>query len=79
MDYTGQLLSTQDNARRIYFKMHQQISSIHFHSYTSHDKAKSCALILVDQLIEQWCFIYNETPNNCDYWNEVKQHIKQIY
>lgn len=71
-------LQPEDNARRIYFRMHQEVSSDYYHSYKNHLKAKSCALILVDELIKQWCFIYNETENDCDYWNEVKQYINQI-
>ncbi len=54
-------LSPEQNARRIYFLMHKQIGSCYYHSYKNHVKAKSCALILVDELIKQWCFIYNET------------------
>jgi hypothetical protein len=36
------------------------------------------ALIAVDEIIKEWSFIYNETENDCDYWNEVKQEIEKL-
>jgi hypothetical protein len=41
--------------------------------------AKQCALIAVNQLIEQ-CWNYREIDleKSCDYWKEVKQEIEKL-
>lgn len=41
--------------------------------------AKQCALIAVDELIQQ-CWDYREIDleKSCDYWKEVKQEIEKL-
>jgi len=42
-------------------------------------QAKQCALIAVDELIEQ-CWDYREIDleKSCDYWKEVKKEIEKL-
>jgi hypothetical protein len=43
------------------------------------EAAKECALIAVDELIDQ-CWGYREIDleKSCDYWKEVKQEIEKL-
>lgn len=47
--------------------------------YFSHEFAKECALIAVDEIIKQ-CYDYRDIDLQAsyDYWNEVKTEIKKI-
>lgn len=40
------------------------------------NKAKQCALIAVDEIIESKT--YRDTPEEYEYWNEVKQEIEKL-
>jgi hypothetical protein len=52
----------------------------HFFEIEPIDKetALQCSLILVDELREEWCIVWDEVSTDCDYWNEVEQELRSL-
>jgi hypothetical protein len=71
-------MTAQEKAQELYFKYYQQVADGSFPEYN----AKQCALVAVDEIIEQWELIHAYIANgmgelnpNLKYWYEVKDEL----
>lgn len=73
------MMTPKEKAKELYWKYYQNISDTSFPEET----AKLCALIAVDEIIEEcgnWAGGTNDgwDTKRFDYWQEVKQEIEKL-
>ena len=73
-------MTPKEKAKELYFKYYQQVADGSFPEYN----AKQCALIAVNEIIDQWEYIYvhiadgmGELNPNLKYWYEVKHELNK--
>jgi hypothetical protein len=60
-------------------KAHELVDKMYHYQWREKQRAKQCALIAVDELIDQ-CWSYREIDLGLalEYWQEVKQEIEKL-
>ena len=66
-------MKAKEKAEELYYKYYQIVADCGY----PEEKAKQCALISVDELIEEVYFT-DGYYNRQDYWQEVKQEIEKL-
>jgi hypothetical protein len=77
-------MTPKEKAKNLYDEFHSVLPSYNDEGQLEHELAKRCALIAVDEIIEQCEFdvihdIGNERYiDKLNYWDEVKQEIEKL-
>ena len=70
-------MTPKEKAQELFDKMHEEIYNRDM--YNDLYRAKQCALIAVNQLIEYQDFLYNIVPGlPYKYWDKVKKEIEAL-